>query len=531
MLTVLLATGLAAAVAGSERPRPQIYTLIIGNNASPAAEPDLSTLQYADDDAARFYELWSRTNAHQHLLSVLDEKTQRRHRGLVPRALPPTRQNLLKAADDLQTRVQQDRDNGLDAILYIYFSGHGSTASDGEPYLALLDDGLTREQLFEVVDRIAAPRVHLVIDACNAGAVVGVRGPFDDALEARPAPPPPAVRSALASNLVRRPHVGVIAAASSGQAAHEWSRIESGVFSHEVLSALSGGGDVNEDGRIEYSELEAFIGAANARVLDPRGRPTIEAVAPAIDQHATIVDLAWLRPGPFLIGRISNAAQGRFSLERDDGLRLLDVHLSAGASFVVALPPRQAVYVRTRDTEAYVPPQETGTIPLAQLEFRPRDVGRRGALDTQLRRGLFAVPYGPEYYRGFVDSRGIDAVDFAQAKLILPRPSEGLTSLQAIATSSWIVGATALVAAGVAGGVAIERKAAFDSAETQREAASISDAYDVSRSVMIGSLVAAAVFAGIGAVIWLSDDPAAVSVGVTPELGGTRATVSWQARF
>ena len=55
----------------------------------------------------------------------------------------------------------------------------------------------------------------------------------------------------------------MILATTLGQQAHEWSAIESGVFTHELLSGLLGAADVNADQRIEYTELQAFIAAAN----------------------------------------------------------------------------------------------------------------------------------------------------------------------------------------------------------------------------------------------------------------------------
>ena len=71
--------------------------------------------------------------------------------------------------------------------------------------------------------------------------------------------------------LERYPRAGVIVATSGDQETHEWSRYHGGILSHELRSALSGAADVNGDGRIEYSELRAFLAAANARVQEPRG--------------------------------------------------------------------------------------------------------------------------------------------------------------------------------------------------------------------------------------------------------------------
>ncbi|MEL7371958.1 MAG: caspase family protein, partial [Myxococcota bacterium] len=252
--------------AGAKRPR--VYVLAIGNNASPIDEPSLAPLQYADDDAVRFYERFEGFAATRYLLTVFDPQTERRLAQISApsgaRVSPPTVRNLSNAIDALQHKLQADRTQNIESVVYIYYSGHGSTGQDGEPYLALIDGTITQDQLFNgMIDRLDADRIHVLIDACNAGAVVGLRGPFDEATEARRSPQP-LVQLAGRAKLDRRPHVGIIVAATAGQAAHEWSRLESGIFTHQVLSALAGGGDVNADGRVEYSELHAFVGAANS---------------------------------------------------------------------------------------------------------------------------------------------------------------------------------------------------------------------------------------------------------------------------
>ena len=531
MLVAVLAASLAASAGTVDSTAPAVYGLVIGNNASPVDDSALPRLRYADDDAVRFFDLWSRLTDHVHLLTVLDGQTQRRQRRRTAQARPPTLSNVRAAVEDLRVKIQRDRSRGADVILYIYYSGHGGVADDGEPYLALLDGSLDRATLFdEVIDRLAADRIHLIVDACSAGAVVGIRGPFDEALESPPTAHPEQGLASLAlpDTLERRPHVGVAVAASTGQAAHEWARIEAGVFSHEVLSALSGGADANGDGRVEYSELQAFVSAANAGIEDVRARPSVAARPPASDQRTPLIDLGWLRPGPFLVG---SANDGPFFVEREDGQRLFDIHLRAGTAFALVLPRAQAVWVRTREAEAFVPAKRAGIVAFDQLAFGPRTTLDRGVLDAQLRRGLFTQAYGPAYYRGFADSRGLVAVDFSSVPFTVAQPSPRWSRLQRMAVSSWVIGATALVAAGIAGVVAVDRKAAFQDTEIQREAADIADAYDLSRSVAIGGLIAAGVFAGLGAALWMSDDAPPVTVGVVPEPGDWRAYVAWEARF
>ncbi|MEO7734175.1 MAG: hypothetical protein ABIY55_24645 [Kofleriaceae bacterium] len=83
-------------------------------------------------------------------------------------------------------KMATDTRRGDRPVLYLAFSGHGSADATSGAFLAMLDGALTRERLYDdVIGRMPAAYVHLIVDACNAGAVVGVRGPVEvDAQEA-----------------------------------------------------------------------------------------------------------------------------------------------------------------------------------------------------------------------------------------------------------------------------------------------------------------------------------------------------------
>lgn len=88
--------------------------------------------------------------------------------------------------------------------------------------------------------------------------------------------------------------------------------VRGGVFTHELLSALSGAADVNADRRVEYSEVQAFIASANRAIHDPRAVPRIVAFPPAIDHHRAIVALADFGSSTILAGKIRSAPSGTF---------------------------------------------------------------------------------------------------------------------------------------------------------------------------------------------------------------------------
>src|SRR5204862_1128969 len=94
-----------------------------------------------------------------------------------------------------------------------------------------------------------------------------------------------------ATPLARHPNIGVILATTLGQESHEWSTIESGVFTHELLSALVGAADVNGDLVVEYTEVQAFVAAANRDIKDPRAIPQIIARPPAANLRVPLIAL------------------------------------------------------------------------------------------------------------------------------------------------------------------------------------------------------------------------------------------------
>jgi uncharacterized caspase-like protein len=155
-------------------------------------------------------------------------------------------------------------------VVLVFYSGHGRRREDGPASLTLLDGELTQKVLYEhILGALQARYVHLLVDACHAEAVVHPRDAQAAVVDAAPAD----VASYLSEKtLARFPHVGAIVASTSSAQAHEWDVYQRGVFTHEVLSGLRGAADVDGNGQIEYSELAAFLAAANRSVRDPRAR-------------------------------------------------------------------------------------------------------------------------------------------------------------------------------------------------------------------------------------------------------------------
>jgi len=274
--------------------KTKYYGIVIGNNAAPARSEGaphapLSTLKFADDDAASMTAFLAEFGAETRLLTVMDADTQRRYPELVARARPPSLVELRRAIAEYAVSVARDERAGDESVLVFFFSGHGVDDVGERSFLSLLDAPLTQALLYdEILPHLPGRAVHLIVDACHAEAVVRPRdlnvGIGDVTEDDR-------ARYRARWTLDRFPHVGAVIASNVSAQAQEWDRYRQGVFTHEVLSGLRGAADVNGDGRVEYSELEAFLAAANRSVRDDRARPSVLVRVPAIDARAPLVNL------------------------------------------------------------------------------------------------------------------------------------------------------------------------------------------------------------------------------------------------
>ena len=479
------------------------YAIVIGNNAPPAGEP-LAALRFADDDAARYYGVLARLSESVVLLTVLDADSQKRYPTYAGLAQRPTLKNLRVALERLRPSMERDLARGDRPVLYLTFSGHGTLDARGRGQLSLLDEPLTQAVLYdELLASIPDVWTHLIVDACHAGAVVGVRGGESGELDtAQREGSAEEVASLLQqAPLARFPHVGALIATARGQEAHEWQEVESGVFTHEVISALVGAADVNADGRVQYTEVEAFAAAANRTLPDPRAVAHIKVHLPVADGRAVLLPVAALRDSVRLHAPRAGTL-GRFHVELGSGLRYAEGHLSADAPLSLWLPAGAGpAFLRTASQEAAIalsgPP-----VALSELRFGPRRQSARGSLDSAYSRHLFESPYGPDYYRGFVDRYGLTPA--LQADAAGAREPERSAVL---ATGLWVLSGAALVTSGVTGVLAFERKAELDDTALERRAHELDGEYRTLGTVSLVSLGVAAASLGGGLYLWLSADP------------------------
>jgi hypothetical protein len=405
---------LLAASSASAAPERVAYALILANNSS--LDPKQAPLRYADDDGARYYELFAPRTREAVLLSVLDAETQELHPGLAVRTRPPTRAALQEALARLNARMDEDRARGESPVLYFVFTGHGKRGPAGEGTVNLLDGYFTRTDLYEqVIAPTRASFLHLIVDACDSYFLVNSRG----ALPVGPTQAQ-AVKGVLSTReLSRYPHVGAVLSTTREQESHEWSAIRSGVFSHQVRSALAGAADVNADGRVEYSELRAFVAAASQGVEDVRGRLEVSIHPPALDRSAALMDLGDKARLGFLL--LPTGLEGRLWVEDARGLRVAELHKERERSVVLGLPPGRGYFLRGLGREASFPlGTEGAVVDAGSLSWRTTTLASRGAVQEAFEHKLFSVPFGSHFYNGYMASLGQAPVAPAQEPDLSP---------------------------------------------------------------------------------------------------------------
>lgn len=401
LLVLSLAAVLAVGVwpsAGHAGQGEAIFAVVVGNNRSP--DRSLPTLRFADDDAAKFYELFVGLGGQAKLVTLFDATSQTRFAHLRGRAAVPRRSALLSALRATYSAIRRAQSQGRRTVFYFVFSGHGSLASTGMGQLHLFDGTFTRRDLLKhVVARSPATVNHLIIDACHAYFVVHSKGKWrqDKSKEDYSALLDRFLRN---ERIERYPNTGVLLATATSAETHEWSRIESGLFSHQIRSALTGAADVSNDGTVTYPEVAAYVAAANSKVANDRARLKVFARPPGQHHGEPVVRLKGRKLHRV---RMARSLAGHFYLEDPRGSRYADFHKSAEAelSLVLLSPGGGHYHLRGKEVEQRIELSSTpGTVEVAQLV--PRTLVARGAIDEALRRGLYAVPFGPGYYAGFL---------------------------------------------------------------------------------------------------------------------------------
>ena len=403
MTALVLSLALTAAATGE----PFVFSLHVGVNAAPA-DSGLEPLRFADDDALRFYAAATQFADSAHVLATADDTTQARYSDFIDHARPPDLAGLNEVTDALKIEMERAKAEGFRPVFLFSYSGHGQVDEAQGALFTLADSVLDQATLESLVLGLPFDEAHLFIDACHAGALVGGRGTIK--LEGKRLSAAEADKAWGCAFFQRNPRVGITLATSSSGIAHEWARLESGVFTYEVVSGLLGAADINNDGRIVYSELGGYIAAANRSIEDPRGRVRLVMEPPRQNKKSTLMDVGWYKSAPRLAVK---EPVGHVTVLRTDGARIADFHADEPVTLLLPPPHGRFTVVTARGHSASFSARSGATVSYADLDkVRDTDLTSRGNLDEAFRKGFFAAPYNRSYYLGFADSRGFLAEEF-----------------------------------------------------------------------------------------------------------------------
>lgn len=425
------------------------FALVVANNRSLSlALPDL---QYADDDAARYYRLFraAGSDSQVELLTSFDRMSGALYPALKDVARPATRSELLRAAARLQKAVLAAHAQGKRTQLYFVFAGHGEVAG-GRGYLHLEDariDGAFIER--EIIEKIPSETKHVLLDSCNSFFVINPRKPGGR----RWATP----RDMALGFSARHPEVGLFLSTNSDEEVFEWSELESGVFSHEVRSGLLGAADVNRDGTVSYSELGGFVAQANRDIERENLRPQIFFSGPRGDAQAGLFAPNELRGRRLRLG----AEQARVWVRDDSGERLVDLHKERG-ELTLTLPGSTqglSVFVQTAAAQAGLPPtlsehQFPAGDEALSVADAPAIAPSLAARGDRLFGTLFASPFGPAAYASYLKEKSSQAPPvFGVSGDDIARMSNYLTALADVdqtqrRTGGFVLGGLGLFTAG-----------------------------------------------------------------------------------
>lgn len=474
-----------------------------------ALDEELAPLRFADDDAARFQDLFRVLGAKTYLLTSPDENTARLHPQASAEAREPTRKNLEEVVSALSEDVAWAQKRGIPTVLYVVYAGHGNV-KNGVGYVSLADAKLTGKQLAqEIISPVSADQAHLIVDACYSYFLAYGRGPGGTRR--------PVSGFSQVEEWLDDEKVGLLLSTSSARESHEWEAFQAGVFSHEIRSGLFGAADADGDGQVSYREIAAFVDKANAAIPNERFRPEVFARAP----KATM-QLLDLRDGLSRRIEIDGEQGAHYLLEDTLGVRLADFHNAPSQSVRLVRPGGAGrLYLRRVSDQQEFEISGAGDVTLlAALTPRPPRTNARGAAHDAFDT-LFSQPFD------------LAAVETWSPRLpsvtALATPSEARLSVKRRVGLGLLA---ASVVSGAAGGYLglnaqqQQRGVASDASQVEITALNQQLKRDGTAALLLGGAAVASAVAGAVLVWWSPEDPQ-VAVGVT----GSSASLFYETRF
>ncbi len=204
---------------------PTTYALVVGSNQAGAGQ---KPLQHALDDADR-------------VRDVLVELGGV-HPVRIEELRDPDPEALLERLDTLTRQIAWHETQDEDTVLLFYYSGHAKSQA-----LELGDEQLPLAELKSQLEGAGADLTLVILDACQAGAISGVKG-----VE------PTADFSHNATAGLNVEGLAVMASSSASELSQESTELGGSYFTHHLVTGLRGAADLDRDGRITLTEAHHY---------------------------------------------------------------------------------------------------------------------------------------------------------------------------------------------------------------------------------------------------------------------------------
>ncbi len=204
----------------------QRFAVVVGNDEGALGD---ARLYFAEQDARKM----------QGVLSELGGVSLMNTRALYGKS----RADLMKVMSELRGPIASARQNGNQAVLYFFYSGH---ADDTALHLGRTTVGW--DELTSLLDLSGADVRVAFVDACQSGSMTRRKG----------GKPAPSFVFDLQERLDARGSV-IVTSSGTDEASQESDEIGGSYFTHYLASGLSGNADDDEDGRVTLTEAYRYV--------------------------------------------------------------------------------------------------------------------------------------------------------------------------------------------------------------------------------------------------------------------------------
>jgi hypothetical protein len=377
----------------------EIYVFIVSSSAP--ASSSVPSLKYADDDAALYYEFFKPVAKKEVLFTSFDRESAKIYPELVSLAKPPKKKDVIENYREMLKTIKEIK--GVKKEIFLIFIGHGGIDESHRGFLNLADGKLFKDEIDSIFLNYEDNQtiIHFIIDSCNAYYLIQKRGDWKE--QDTYVDLSRDFQKVYTFEYEKRmSNIGFLISSAGMVETYEWDYIHSGVFSYLIRSGLLGAADINGDSIITYGELRAFLASANAGIKVEKAKPKYLLLAPRGHDDTGIVDLKmWKAKGSsfYTLG-----SSGRFSVEDDRGVKILELNVGEKQKFSLLLPQEKREYflIPDKDEKNSLKLKKQGD-QIAAFSMEGSELRKRGAYSESLLSGLFAVPFTKEFYQGFAE--------------------------------------------------------------------------------------------------------------------------------